>query len=70
MVPSNSQPDAPCLVDMDEYDGIGWCACEDFQFRHQPLLEQGKRSVELRCRHIRAVIDEIERLDDIGQWKK
>ncbi len=61
LVPSESQPAYPVLIDMDEYDGIGWCCCEDFQFRKQPELERGERRPELRCRHIFAVIEEQRR---------
>ncbi len=56
LVPSASQPSYPVLVDMDEYDGIGWCACEDFQFRKQPLLERGERGPGLTCKHIEQVL--------------
>ncbi len=62
LVPSASQPSYPVLVDMDEYDGIGFCACEDFTFRKQPFLERGERSPDLRCKHIFAVIAEMTRL--------
>lgn len=63
LVQSNSQPGVPVFVDMDEYDGNGWCACEDFQFRKQPQLEASVRASDgtLQCRHIKAVLAEIER---------
>lgn len=66
LVPSASQPAYPVLVDMDEYDGIGWCACEDFQFRHQPLLERGERGTDKRCKHILAVVEEIVRTEGLS----
>ena len=77
LVPSQSQPNFPVLVDMDEYDGVGWCCCEDFQFRKQPALERGEHlkahlivsmgMLEIfQCRHIRAVLKEMARLEKKG----
>ena len=69
LVPSASKPEYPVLVDMDEYDGVGWCACEDFQFRKQPLLERNKHFLAtqsqaniFRCKHQKAVVKEMKRL--------
>lgn len=71
----SSRPGLELLVDMGEYDGNGWCGCEDFEFRCQPKLERGHNAPDqTRCRHIRAVIgweterttttkNEIERTD-------
>lgn len=74
LVPSASQPAYPVLVDMDEYDGVGFCGCEDFQFRHQPLLERGAAQVGalsgrkdlFRCKHLKAVVKETARLEKKG----
>ena len=42
------------LVDLDEYDGNGWCGCQDFAMRRMPRLERGIRNVaQCRCKHIR-----------------
>jgi hypothetical protein len=57
---------------MDEYDGVGFCGCEDFQFRHQPLLERGAHKVPamknrkdlFRCRHLKMVVKEMAKLDN------
>lgn len=43
------------LVDLDEYDGNGWCGCMAFQCVHQPLLEKST-SVARRCKHLTAVL--------------
>jgi len=41
------------LVDLDEYDGNGWCGCQHFEFRLAPRLEEGERNhFSLRCKHI------------------
>src|SRR5213075_260312 len=77
LVPSASKPEYPVLVDMDEYDGVGWCACEDFQFRHQPLLERGGHKAAalsgrkdlFRCKHLKAVVKEMARLDQLKVWE-
>jgi|SRR6267154_3854988 len=76
LVPSTSQPAVPNFVDMDEYDGVGFCSCEDFQFRKQPILERGQKNGQklwvigdkdiFRCKHLRAVIKEIGRLKRNG----
>jgi len=72
LVPSQSNPtDPPYLVDMDEYDGVGQCSCEDFRYRKQPFLECGAHKVTVmkdrkdvfRCKHIRAVMKEMARLE-------
>ena len=53
-VESESEPEFPRLVDLEEYDGVGWCSCPHFTFRCQPNLERGDRGTELRCKHILA----------------
>lgn len=42
----------PYLVDLDEYGGNGWCACEHFEFRLQPIVTRGLNEEPLRCWHI------------------
>jgi hypothetical protein len=52
-VVSRSQAGLRHLVDLEEFGGNGQCSCEDFQFRHQPLLERGAFAADhLRCWHI------------------
>lgn len=46
----------PFLVDLDEYNGNGWCGCEDFEFRRQPLLERGAEPGTERCKHIECAL--------------
>lgn len=44
----------PYLVDLEENRGNGWCACEDFQFRRQPRIDQAHPlGPETRCWHIK-----------------
>lgn len=65
LVPSNSEP-IPHFVDMDEYGGVGWCDCKDFEIRKQPTLERKENKPgeddQWRCKHQRRVLAEIERL--------
>lgn len=43
-------------VDMLENKGNGWCGCEHFGMRIQPLLDRGEKpAIGLECRHLRAV---------------
>jgi hypothetical protein len=45
------------VVQLDSFWCTGQCTCEDFQFRHEPILvrERHNDSEELRCKHIKAV---------------
>src|SRR5437773_724807 len=51
-VRSRSRPGEAWLVDIEEYDFNGFCSCETFIFRMQPLLERGERGPHLRCYHL------------------
>jgi hypothetical protein len=44
------------VVQLDSFWCTGQCTCDDFQFRHQPILSRGEHNDEdtLRCKHIRA----------------
>lgn len=53
MVPSDTRDDVEHLVELDAFDGLGKCACEDFDYRSRPKAEAGNRDPELRCRHIK-----------------
>lgn len=49
------------LVDMDEFDGNGWCGCPDFTYTHLPnlmkLQEEGyAKFPSSRCKHIRMLV--------------
>lgn len=69
-MPSDSE-DVPHFVDMDEYDGVGWCSCASHQFRCQPLLDRGDRSPKTICKHIERVRKEIDRqLEESGFTKR
>ena len=62
-VTSENEPGKAYLVDLTSYWCNGQCSCEDFQFRHEPLLsrkyyDSGQDSSKIdtfRCKHIRAV---------------
>ena len=62
-VTSESETGKEYIVDLTSYWCNGQCSCEDFQYRHEPLLTRGyydkgqdSRSIDLyRCKHIRAV---------------
>lgn len=44
------------IVQLDSYWCTGQCTCEDFQFRHEPILVRERHNDEesLRCKHIKA----------------
>lgn len=46
--------DMEYLVDLTGYNGNGWCGCENFAIKREPLLVRGAKpkSDELRCKHI------------------
>src|SRR5437762_11321590 len=71
LVPSDSEP-IPHFVDLDEYGGVGWCSCKDFEIRKQPTLERKENlpghDALWRCKHIRRVLEEIERLEQESVW--
>lgn len=53
-VASDSDPEHPHLVDLNEYGGNGWCGCLGF-LHYQPELEAGAAPDDgRRCRHIKA----------------
>lgn len=52
------------LVDIEEYEGNGFCACRDFECRHQPALEReldatGRIGAHRRCKHIVMVMNHL-----------
>lgn len=59
-VTSERNPETQYLVDMEHYQGIGWCSCIDFEMRRQPKLEKLNPNIVsfkdtiLRCKHIKA----------------
>lgn len=69
LVPSDSE-ETPHFVDMDEYDGVGWCSCASHQFRCQPLLDRGNREQTTVCKHILRVREEIDRQLKEAGFKK
>lgn len=44
------------IVQLDAYWCTGQCTCEDFQFRHEPILTRRPSNDDesLRCKHIEA----------------
>ena len=65
-VPSRTSA-IPYLVDVDEYDGSGRCACRDFECNHEPYLS-GKYAAEgyspkRRCFHIAVAIEYLHLMD-------
>lgn len=61
LVRSDVNPDNEYLVDLDQYGGIGFCACDHFKFRLEPELCKiggvalAKKTPEAhRCKHIKA----------------
>lgn len=52
-VQSRREPDRFYLVDLTDYDGNGQCACENFQIRLRPDIENANVT-PLRCHHIDA----------------
>lgn len=52
-VRSRTDPGLEYLIDIEAYDGNGWCACQKFEFKMWPALEDGaERSERLQCQHI------------------
>jgi len=41
------------LVDLDEFNGNGWCSCKAFEFHHQAAM-QDKTGIS-RCKHLIAI---------------
>jgi hypothetical protein len=41
LVPSNHDPNAKYLVELDAYGGNGMCVCKHFAVRCEPLLRRG-----------------------------
>lgn len=39
------------LVELEAYEGVGWCNCRQFECVHQPLLERGDPTIR-RCKHL------------------
>jgi len=57
LVTSQTEGDSKTyLVQLDSYWCTGKCSCEDFQFRHEPILSRERHNDEekLRCKHIKA----------------
>lgn len=47
-------------VDLESDGGRGWCECEDFVYRVQPLRKKGFK--DAACKHIKAAFDALGRL--------
>lgn len=47
------------LLDLRANYGVGWCGCEDCEYRHQPKLEKfnrlPKEPDKFRCKHCKEV---------------
>jgi hypothetical protein len=57
LVTSQTEGPIKCyIVQLDAYWCTGQCTCEDFTFRHEPILVRERHNNEdtLRCKHIRA----------------
>jgi hypothetical protein len=57
VVTSQTEGDDKCyIVQLDSYWCTGRCSCEDFTFRHEPVLVRERHNDEesLRCKHIKA----------------
>lgn len=69
-VPSSSSPD-PYLVDLDEFDGNGFCGCLHFENRMLPKLAEAqerrtKVDQPLRCKHIIAAQKFVKDNPEVG----
>ena len=75
-VQSRSRPKQWHRVDLEEYNGNGWCGCEAFEFNFWKALEAGaERNPELQCYHIEQAKlaywhDWFDRLKAIAKMKK
>jgi len=63
-VPSESKPEYPVLVDIDDEEVGFWCACEDWHFR------QKEKGPFYKCKHIQAVLEEMARLEKITREQR
>lgn len=71
-VSSETRPEIEHLVELDAFDGLGRCSCEDFQFRSEPLAAPreggpGDRSEGLRCKHIVAAREWLAREIELAE---
>lgn len=39
------------LLELNAYDGNGFCSCRQFECMHQPYLERGDRTIR-QCKHL------------------
>jgi hypothetical protein len=73
LVDSSSRRGVEHLVELDAYNGNGKCACENFQYRLEPLLKAGaKPSNATRCHHCLEARDQFidDVMDLIKAWQK
>lgn len=68
LVRSDVPPHNEYLVDLDQYGGVGWCACQHYKFRLEPKLctpdgkaAAKKRPDDFRCRHLIACREQLGR---------
>jgi hypothetical protein len=53
---SQSRPETAYAVDINAYNGLGSCECDDFRFRRYPRWKTVRQPFDvLRCRHLRRV---------------
>lgn len=60
-VDSRSEPGHQHLVDLTAHNGKGECGCDNWKFRCQPAIKEGRT---LRCSHIEAARAHIADLAD------
>jgi hypothetical protein len=56
---SRSEPDHWHLVDLTANNGQGECGCDNWKYRCQPKLKEGKSGPGVWCSHISAVRDSL-----------
>lgn len=58
LVRSAKNPKRTYLVDLESYNGIGWCGCRDYETRRGPQIkgltakERRDAGDECRCKHL------------------
>lgn len=58
LVRSEHNPKRTYLVDLESYNGIGWCGCRDFETRRAPKIaelsaaQRRNAGDECRCKHL------------------
>lgn len=54
------------LVELEAYDGVGFCGCRQFECLHQPYLERGDPTIR-RCKHLQKAFIEYAQIEHMAR---